>query len=149
MNNKLTESRSRLREAAKNYQIALAWYQSNIDSPAALQTWDAATSEFMSAIGNRETDIIADLLDEIYELQERRKADSAEPIYQNYPDDGWSDCSKEPYEKLTELGCRTRIVYAAPQPAPQPSVGFVDATGTDCECVCPECKHEFSIQFEY
>ncbi|WP_238795250.1 hypothetical protein [Citrobacter freundii] len=50
------------------------------------------------------------------ELQERRKADSAEPIYQNYPDVGWSDCSKELYEKLTELGCRTRIVYAAPQP---------------------------------
>ncbi|ELS5419401.1 hypothetical protein ACRZJO_002428 [Citrobacter freundii] len=50
------------------------------------------------------------------ELEERRKADSAEPIYQNYPDVGWSDCSKELYEKLTELGCRTRIVYAAPQP---------------------------------
>lgn len=33
--------------------------------------------------------------------------------------------------------------------AEQPSVGFVDATGTDCECVCPVCKHEFSIQFEY
>ncbi|ELY9612868.1 hypothetical protein ACEF96_003155 [Salmonella enterica] len=52
------------------------------------------------------------------ELQERRKADSAEPIYQNYPDDGWCDCSKEIYEKLTELGCRTRIVYAAP-PVPE------------------------------
>lgn len=75
-NNKLTDKRSRLRDAAKNYQTALAWYQSNIDSPAALQTWDAATAEFMAAIGNRETDIIADLLDEIDELQERRKADS-------------------------------------------------------------------------
>lgn len=78
-NNKLTDGRSRLREAAKNYQTALAWYQSNIDSPAALQTWDAATSEFMAAIGNRETDIIADLLDEIDELQERRKAEAVVP----------------------------------------------------------------------
>ncbi|EBY0127010.1 hypothetical protein D4Y10_23305 [Salmonella enterica subsp. enterica serovar Oranienburg] len=68
MNNQLTDKRSRLREAAKNYQTALAWYQSNIDSPAALQVWDAATSEFMSAIGNRETDIIAELLDEVDEL---------------------------------------------------------------------------------
>lgn len=76
----LTDKRSRLRDAAKNYQTALARYQSNIDSPAALQTWDAATSEFMRAIGNRETDIIADLLDEIDELQERRKADSTEPV---------------------------------------------------------------------
>ncbi|EDR7342208.1 hypothetical protein QE95_003944 [Salmonella enterica subsp. salamae] len=65
INNKLTDGRSRLREAAKNYQTALAWYQSNIDSPAALQAWDIATAEFMSAIGNRETDIIADLLNEI------------------------------------------------------------------------------------
>ncbi|EDE6094648.1 hypothetical protein BXG97_23235, partial [Salmonella enterica subsp. enterica serovar Enteritidis] len=64
-NNQLTDKRSQLRKAAQNYQIALAWYQSNIDSPAALQTWDAATAEFMAAIGNRETDIIADLLNEI------------------------------------------------------------------------------------
>ena len=54
----------------------------------------------------------------VTELQECRKADSAEPIHQNYPDDGWCDCSKEIYEKLTELGCRTRIVYAAP-PVPE------------------------------
>lgn len=56
----------------------------------------------------------ADIVRVLREVLERRKADDAEPIYQNYPDDGWSDCSKEIYEKLTELGCRTRIVYAAP-----------------------------------
>lgn len=60
----------------------------------------------------------ADIVRALREVLERRKADSAEPIYQNYPDDGWSDCSKEIYEKLTELGCRTRIVYAAP-PVPE------------------------------
>lgn len=65
MTNKLTGERSRLRDAAKNYQTALAWYQSNIDNPAALQAWDTATAEFMRVIGNRETDIIADLLNEI------------------------------------------------------------------------------------
>lgn len=72
-NNQLTDKRSQLRKAAQNYQIALAWYQSNIDSPAALQAWDAATAVFMAAIGNRETDIIADLFDEITELQAQRK----------------------------------------------------------------------------
>lgn len=87
-NNQLTDKRSQLRTAAQNYQIALAWYQSNIDSPAALQAWDAATSEFMAAIGNRETDIIADLLDEIDELQERHKADIAPAGYFAFDNDG-------------------------------------------------------------
>lgn len=77
-NNQLTDKRSQLRKAAQNYRIALAWYQSNIDSPAALQSWDAATAEFMAAIGNRETDIIADLFDEIAELQEHRHAETAD-----------------------------------------------------------------------
>lgn len=67
INERVSDARAALRVAAKNYQIALAWYQSNIDSPAALQAWDAATSDFMAAIGNRETDIIAELLDEIDE----------------------------------------------------------------------------------
>lgn len=111
----LTDNRSRLRDAAKNYQTALAWYQSNIDSPAALQTWDAATSEFMRAIGYRETDIIADLLDEIDELQERRKADGAEPIYQLF-DAGWYDTNKGTYDDVTSAGMKGRIVYAVPQP---------------------------------
>lgn len=87
-NNQLTDKRSQLRTAAQNYQIALAWYQSNIDSPAALQAWDAATSEFMAAIGNRETDIIADLLDEIDELQKYRKA--------RIVPDGWIAVPVEP-----------------------------------------------------
>ncbi|EPZ2457679.1 hypothetical protein ACXLRS_002902 [Citrobacter youngae] len=60
---------------------------------------------------------LGDAVFALRELQERRKA-CAEPIYEHYPDVGWSECSKELYGKLTELGCRTRIVYAAPQPAP-------------------------------
>lgn len=41
---------------------------------------------------------------------------AAEPIYEYYPDNGWSECnSKEHYEELTELGHRTRIVYVAPK----------------------------------
>ena len=74
MNNQLKDKRTRLRDAAKNYQIALAWYQSNLDSPSALETYDVATAEFMREIGYRETDIIADLFDEIYELRVRLKA---------------------------------------------------------------------------
>ncbi|MBF8421004.1 hypothetical protein [Klebsiella pneumoniae] len=92
-NNQLTDKRSLLHKTAQNYKIALAWYQSNIDSPTALQAWDAATAEFMAVIGHRETDIIADLLDEIDELQERRKASAPElnlanlanKFYERYP----------------------------------------------------------------
>lgn len=39
-------------------------------------------------------------------------ADTMQPIYEYYPDNGWSECnSKEHYEELTELWCRARIVY--------------------------------------
>lgn len=98
MNNKLTNRLSHLREVAKNYQTALAWYQSNIDSPAALQTWDAATAEFMAAIGNRETDIIAYLLDEIDGLRERCK-----PVVTFYSEGiaaaaNWVDQQRESYD---------------------------------------------------
>lgn len=116
----LTDNRSRLRDAAKNYQTALAWYQSNIDSPAALQTWDAATSEFMRAIGYRETDIIADLLDEIDELQERRKADSAkvanmEPVFFiEIEGDDWI-AAGEIKDSLKELADGVYHLYTTPQ----------------------------------
>ncbi|ECE5859496.1 hypothetical protein DLB55_14290 [Salmonella enterica subsp. enterica] len=92
------------------------------------------------------------------ELQERRKADS-EPVALRWR---WNDNAAQwtyaPASKMPEFvaagfsqnnGVEIEYLYAAPQPALQPSVGFVDATGTDCECVCPACKHEFSIQFEY
>ena len=50
------------------------------------------------------------------ELQERRKADNAEPIYQLF-DSGWYDTNKSTYDTVTGAGMKGRIVYAAPQPA--------------------------------
>ena len=50
------------------------------------------------------------------ELQERRKADSAEPIYQLF-DAGWYDTNKSTYYDVTGAGMKGRIVYAAPQQA--------------------------------
>ncbi|EBR5148684.1 DUF3850 domain-containing protein [Salmonella enterica] len=95
-----------------------------------------------------------------FELQERYKADS-EPAawkaihHSEEMDDEVIFSTRQALDAflaragwwpaLTEI----KPPYATPQPALQPSVGFVDATGTDCECVCPACKHEFSIQFEY
>lgn len=72
-NNQLTEKRARLRKAAQDYQSTLSWYQENLDSPNAEQDCDEASTVFKRAIGYREMDIIADLLDEIDELQERSK----------------------------------------------------------------------------
>lgn len=72
-NNQLTEKRARLRKAAQDYQSSLSWYQENLDSPNAEQDCDESSAAFKREIGYREMDIIADLLDEIDDLQERRK----------------------------------------------------------------------------
>ncbi|ECF4097438.1 hypothetical protein E4N46_11320 [Salmonella enterica subsp. enterica serovar Adelaide] len=45
------------------------------------------------------------------ELQERRKADGAEPIYQLF-DAGWYDTNKSTYDTVTGMGMKGRIVYA-------------------------------------
>ncbi|EAS1882545.1 DUF3850 domain-containing protein [Salmonella enterica] len=83
------------------------------------------------------------------ELQERRKAGERlqESAYKSGLTAGWNFGIEHNSAGFSK--CLAAHEYAAPQPALQPSVGFVDATGTDCECVCPACKHEFSIQFEY
>ncbi len=73
INNQLTEKRARLRKAAQDYQSSLSWYQENLDSPNAEQDCDDSSAAFKREIGYREMDIIADLLDEIDALQERRK----------------------------------------------------------------------------
>ncbi len=72
-NSQLTEKRARLRKAAQDYQSTLSWYQENLDSPNAEQDCDEASAAFKREIGYREMDIIADLLDEIDEQQERRR----------------------------------------------------------------------------
>lgn len=80
-NKQLTDKRDRLRQAAQNYQSTLSWYQENLDSPNAEQDCDEATAAFKREIGHREMDIIADLLDEMDELQERLKATmDSEPV---------------------------------------------------------------------
>ncbi|HHT7585981.1 hypothetical protein [Klebsiella variicola] len=77
-----TDKRARLRQAAQDYQSALSWYQENLDSPNAEQDCDEATAAFKREIGHREMDIIADLLDEMDELQVRLKAAMArEPMF--------------------------------------------------------------------
>lgn len=91
--NQLTGKRAGLRKAAQDYQTALSWYQENLDNPNAEQDCDEATAAFKREIAYREMDIIADLLNEIAELQEHRKA--AEPelkpanlvnkFYERYP----------------------------------------------------------------
>lgn len=76
-NTKPTDKRARLRKAAQDYQSSLSWYQENLDSPNAEQDCDESTAAFKREIGYRETDIIADLLDEIDELQEYRKRETS------------------------------------------------------------------------
>lgn len=87
-NKQLTDKRARLRKAAKDYQSTLSWYQENLDNPNAEQDCDEAGAAFKREIGYRETDIIADLLDEIDELQKYRKA--------RIVPDGWVAVPAEP-----------------------------------------------------
>lgn len=87
-NNQLTGKRARLRKAAQDYQSTLSWYQENLDSLNAEQDCDEATAAFKREIGHRETDIIAELLDEIDELREYQKA--------RIVPDGWIAVPAEP-----------------------------------------------------
>ncbi|WP_438436399.1 hypothetical protein [Kluyvera georgiana] len=113
--NKLPEWRKSLNEAVENYQSTRAWYEENQDSPSAEQDMDAAAGAIEELIKQYGVLIVLNLLDEIDELQERRKADSAEPIYQLF-DAGWYDTNKGTYDDVTSAGMKGRIVYAAPQP---------------------------------
>lgn len=99
----LTGKRASLRKAAQDYQSALSWYQENLDSPNAEQDCDEATAAFLREIGRREADIIADLLDEIDELQERLKASPWDTLRQ----------LAEEKRKRGEQGAATALNYAA------------------------------------
>lgn len=68
------DERARLRRVAQDYQSTLSWYQENLNSLNAEQDCDEATAAFEREISHREMDIIADLLDEIDELQESKAA---------------------------------------------------------------------------
>lgn len=78
-NSKLPEWRKALNTAVENYQSAQAWYEENQDSPSAEQDVDAAVCEIGELLGKYGILIVLNLLDEIADLQERRKA-SKEPV---------------------------------------------------------------------
>lgn len=96
MNNKLPEWRKTLNKSVENYQSMRAWYEENPDNPSAEQDMDAAAGEIEKLIKQYGVLIVLNLLDEIDELQERRKADSAEPI-------GWTDA--EELRSVEKDGC--------------------------------------------
>lgn len=75
-NNKLTEWRSTLDKCVENYQSTRAWYEENRDSPAALDDMERAEDQLTKFVRKCGFRVVLDLLDEIDELQERRKADS-------------------------------------------------------------------------
>lgn len=93
-NNRLPEWRKTLNSAVENYQSAQAWHEENPDNPAAEQDMDAAEGDIEKLLKQHGVLIVLNLLDEIDELQERRKADSAPPAQiVSIPDD-WQTCEK-------------------------------------------------------
>ncbi|HIB3264228.1 TPA: hypothetical protein ACWWUK_000175 [Citrobacter youngae] len=84
----LPEWRKSLNEAVENYQSTRAWYEENQDSPSAEQDMDAAAGEIAKLIKQYGVLIVLNLLDEIDELQERRKAErDSEPVAVVEPSD--------------------------------------------------------------
>lgn len=79
-NNKLPEWRKALNSAVENYQSAQSWYEENRDSPSAEQDAGAAAGEIEKLLKQYGVLIVLSLMDEIDELQERRKADNDEPF---------------------------------------------------------------------
>ena len=93
--NKLPEWRKLLNETVENYQSTRVWYEENQDSPSAEHDMDAAAGEIAKLIKQYGVLIVLNLLDEIDELQERRKADS-ESV-------GWTD--EEELRDVEKDGC--------------------------------------------
>lgn len=98
-NNKLPEWRKALNSAVENYQSTQAWYEENPDNPSAEQDMDAAEGDIEKLLKQYGVLIVLSLMDEIDELQERRKAErGSEPV-------AWTDA-----EELSDL---KRDGYAA------------------------------------
>lgn len=115
-NNKLPEWRKALNSAVENYQSAQSWYEENRDSPSAEQDVDAAAGEIEKLIKQYGVLIVLNLLDEIDELQELRKADS-DPVGEFYEDGplNWyqiSDGDRVPANRRIPL-------YRHAQPVPE------------------------------
>lgn len=92
-NNKLPEWRKALNKSVENYQSMRAWYEENPDNPSAEQDMDAAAGEIEKLIKQYGVLIVLNLLDEIDELQERRKADSEPAGYHVIKECGRVGCS--------------------------------------------------------
>lgn len=92
-NNKLPEWRKTLNKSVENYQSMRAWYEENPDNPSAEQDMDAAAGEIEKLIKQYGVLIVLNLLDEIDELQERRKADSEPAGYHVIKECGKVGCS--------------------------------------------------------
>lgn len=98
-NNKLPEWRKTLNKSVENYQSTQAWYEENQDNPSAEQDMDAAEGDIEKLLKQYGVLIVLSLMDEIDELQERRKAErGSEPV-------AWTDA-----EELSDL---KRDGYAA------------------------------------
>ncbi|EDV2893487.1 DUF550 domain-containing protein [Salmonella enterica] len=83
----LPEWRKTLNKAVENYQSAQAWHEENQDSPSAQQDMDEAEGGIAKLIRQYGVLIVLNLLDEIDELQERRKAAmDSEPVGEFYED---------------------------------------------------------------
>lgn len=127
-NNKLPEWRKALNKAVENYQSAQAWYEENQDSPSVEQDVDAAAGEIERLIRQYGVLIVLNLLDEIDELQERRKADS-EPVIlyrernpYNGLTTGWQELTENELSFLKEnAGENAEFLklYRHAQPAPE------------------------------
>ncbi|EDH4259641.1 hypothetical protein C1C77_06685 [Salmonella enterica subsp. enterica serovar Montevideo] len=92
-NNKLPEWRKALNKSVENYQSMRAWYEENPDNQSAEQDMDAAAGEIEKLIKQYGVLIVLNLLDEIDELQERRKADSEPAGYHVIKECGKVGCS--------------------------------------------------------
>lgn len=79
-NNKLPEWRTALDKCVENYQSTRAWYEENRDSPAALDDMERAEDQLANFVRKCGFSILLGLLDEIDELQDRRRADNDEPF---------------------------------------------------------------------
>lgn len=92
-NNKLPEWSKALNSAVENYQSTQTWYEENPDSPSAEQDMDAAAGEIEKLLKQYGVLIVLSLMDEIDELQERRKADSEPAGYHVIKECGKVGCS--------------------------------------------------------
>ena len=75
----LPEWRKALNEAVENYQSARSWYEENRRDLSAEQGADEAFDKIEGVVKHYGVFIVLSLLDEIDELQERRKAEVDKP----------------------------------------------------------------------